>query len=57
MQTVVNANGQSVTTLWRTIRPNKEDKAAKFEWSANGGLGRVVIGKVMVVSLNVLGMA
>ncbi|KAJ7499093.1 hypothetical protein FB451DRAFT_25465 [Mycena latifolia] len=44
-QTTVNPNGQSVTTLWRTIRPNKEDRVAKLEWAANGGLGRVVIGK------------
>lgn len=35
-----------MTTLWRTIRPNKEDRVAKLEWAANGGLGRVVIGKV-----------
>lgn len=45
-QTVVNPNnGQSVTTLWRTIRPNKEDRVAKLEWAANGGLGRIIIGK------------
>jgi len=44
-QTAVSPNGQSVTTLWRTIRPNKEDRVAKLEWSATGGLGRVVIGK------------
>jgi len=44
-QTVVNTNGQSITTLLRTIRPNKEDKVARLEWSANGGLGRVIIGK------------
>lgn len=46
MQTNVNPNGTSVTTLWRAIRPNKEDRVAKLEWAANGGLGRVVIGKV-----------
>ncbi|KAF8232428.1 hypothetical protein L208DRAFT_1436264 [Tricholoma matsutake] len=44
-QTVVSPSGQSVTTLWRAIRPNKEDRVAKLEWSATGGLGRVVIGK------------
>ncbi|KAJ7781425.1 hypothetical protein B0H16DRAFT_1659008 [Mycena metata] len=44
-QTTVTASGQSVTTLWRAIRPNKEDRVAKLEWAANGGLGRVVIGK------------
>jgi len=44
-QTIVSPNGTSVTTLWRTIRSNKEDRVAKLEWAANGGLGRVVIGK------------
>jgi len=44
-QTVVSPSGQSVTTLWRTIRPNKEDRVAKLEWANNGGLGRVIIGK------------
>ena len=45
-QSTVAQNGQTVTTMWRTLRPNKEDRVAKLEWSANGGLGRVVIGKV-----------
>ncbi|KAJ3551858.1 hypothetical protein NM688_g4464 [Phlebia brevispora] len=44
-QTDTNAHGQSVTTLWRTIRANKEDRVAKLEWAPNGGLGRAVIGK------------
>ncbi|KAF7331938.1 hypothetical protein MKEN_00074100 [Mycena kentingensis (nom. inval.)] len=44
-QTVVSATGQSVTTLYRALRPNKEDRVAKLEWAANGGLGRVIIGK------------
>ncbi|KAJ7068105.1 hypothetical protein C8F01DRAFT_590354 [Mycena amicta] len=44
-QTAVSASGQSVTTLYRVIRPNKEDRVAKLEWAANGGLGRVIIGK------------
>jgi len=44
-QTVVNGNGKSVTTLWRMIRPNREDRVAKFEWSTSGSLGRVIIGK------------
>ncbi|KAG1715932.1 hypothetical protein ID866_1221 [Astraeus odoratus] len=43
--TVVSPNGQSTTTLWRTVRANKEDRVAKLEWAANGGLGRAVIGK------------
>ncbi|KAI0786370.1 hypothetical protein C8Q75DRAFT_721210 [Abortiporus biennis] len=44
-QTDVNAHGQQVTTLWRAIRANKEDRVAKLEWASNGGLGRAVIGK------------
>ncbi|THH17622.1 hypothetical protein EW146_g3221 [Bondarzewia mesenterica] len=43
--TDTNAQGQSVTTVWRAIRPNKEDRVAKLEWAPNGGLGRAVIGK------------
>ena len=45
-QTNVSANSNSVTVLWRTIRANKEDRVAKLEWSATGGLGRIIIGKV-----------
>ncbi|KAI0650014.1 hypothetical protein C8Q79DRAFT_899952 [Trametes meyenii] len=44
-QTDTNNQGQSVTTLWRAIRANKEDRVAKLEWAPNGGLGRAVIGK------------
>jgi len=43
--TEVNAQGQSVTTLWRAIRAQKEDRVAKLEWSPNGSLGRAVLGK------------
>lgn len=46
IQTENNAQGNSVTTLWRAIRANKEDRVAKLEWASNGGLGRAVIGKV-----------
>ena len=35
-----------VTTVWRAIRANKEDRVAKLEWSPTGGLGRAFIGKV-----------
>ena len=45
-QTDTNNQGQSVTTLWRAIRANKEDRVAKLEWAPNGGLGRAIIGKV-----------
>jgi hypothetical protein len=45
-QTDTNAQGQSVTILWRAIRSNKEDRVAKLEWAPGGGLGRAVIGKV-----------
>lgn len=51
LQTAVNANGRSVTTLLRTIRPNKEDRVAIFEWAANGGLGRMRMGKVCLILL------
>ena len=44
-QTDTNAQGLSVTYLWRAIRPNKEDRVAKLEWAPGGGLGRAVIGK------------
>ncbi|KAF8623415.1 hypothetical protein AX15_006358 [Amanita polypyramis BW_CC] len=47
-QTIVNANGKSVTTLWRMIRPNREDRVAKFEWASTGCLGRIIIGKNML---------
>ena len=42
----MDPNGQSVTTLWRSLRPSKEDRVAKLKWAANGGLGRIIIGKV-----------
>lgn len=45
-QTDINAHGTSVTTLWKAIRANKEDRVAKLEWAPNGGLGRAIIGKV-----------
>lgn len=45
-QTTVGQNGQSLTTMWRALRPNKEDRIAKLEWAPNGGLGRVMMGKV-----------
>ena len=51
LQTNVNTNGKSVTMLMRMSRPNKEDRVAKFEWAANGGLGRVIIGKVLLDSI------
>ncbi|EIW61713.1 uncharacterized protein TRAVEDRAFT_143777 [Trametes versicolor FP-101664 SS1] len=44
-QTDRNNQGQTVTTLWRAIRANKEDRVAKLEWAPGGGLGRAVIGK------------
>ncbi|EPQ59592.1 hypothetical protein GLOTRDRAFT_103590 [Gloeophyllum trabeum ATCC 11539] len=43
--TDIAASGLNVTTLWRTIRPGREDRVAKLEWAPNGGLGRVIIGK------------
>jgi hypothetical protein len=46
-QTTVSPSGQSVTTLVKSIRHNKEDRVARLEWAPNGGLGRAVIGKVV----------
>jgi hypothetical protein len=48
LQTEINNHGQNVTSLWRAIRPTKEERVAKLEWAANGGLGRATIGKVSV---------
>jgi len=39
-QTETNAQGQSVTILWRAISSNKEDRVAKLEWAPDGGFGR-----------------
>jgi len=47
-QTDVNNHGQHVTSLWRAIRPTKEERVAKLEWSPNGGLGRATIGKTTI---------
>jgi hypothetical protein len=49
LRTIIAANGKSVTTLLRRIRPNKEDRVAKFEWAANGILGRFIIRKVCLI--------
>jgi len=48
-QTDSNAQGQSTTTVWRSIRANKEDRVARLEWAPGGGLGRAVMGKVRVL--------
>lgn len=47
-QTDTSSGGQNVTSLWRAIRPTKEERVAKLEWAANGGLGRATIGKTVV---------
>lgn len=47
-QTSVGQNGLSVTTMWRVLRPNREDRIARLEWSSNGGLGRLIMGRVTV---------
>jgi len=43
--TEVHSDGRTVTTLWRAIRANKEDRVARLEWSSAGGFGRAVLGK------------
>jgi len=45
-QTTAEPGGKSITTLWRLTRTSREDRVARLEWARNGGLGRVVIGKV-----------
>jgi len=47
-QTDTSSSGQNVTSLWRSIRPTKEERVAKLEWAASGGLGRATIGKTVV---------
>jgi len=32
--------------LWKTVKHGKVDRVAKLEWAANGGLGRILMGKV-----------
>ncbi|KAJ7848732.1 hypothetical protein B0H14DRAFT_2356617, partial [Mycena olivaceomarginata] len=46
LQTIVSTSRQIETTLWRSIRANKEDRVATLEWATNGALGRVFISKV-----------
>jgi hypothetical protein len=36
--------------MWRTLKPGREDRIAKLEWAPNGGLGRVIMGKVGWIS-------
>jgi len=41
-----DSRGVRSTTLYRAgTRANKEERAARLEWAANGGLGRAIIGK------------
>lgn len=47
LQTTVTQSGQTLTTMSRAIRPSKDDRIANLAWAPNGGLGRVVIGKVI----------
>ncbi|EIN10355.1 hypothetical protein PUNSTDRAFT_99795 [Punctularia strigosozonata HHB-11173 SS5] len=44
-RTESNTRGVLVTSVMKQIRPGKEEKVAKLEWSNTGGLGRAVIGK------------
>jgi len=44
-RTETSSNGQITTTLWRTLRLNREDRVGKLEWGASGSLGRAIVGK------------
>lgn len=39
------SRGMTITTLWRALWLNQEDRVCRLEWSSNGGLHRAVIGK------------
>ena len=45
LQTTLSHKG-SITTMWRAVQLNKENRCAMLQWASNGGLGRVVMGKV-----------
>jgi len=36
---------KTVTTIWRAISETKQERVARFEWNADGDLGRALIGK------------
>lgn len=35
---------KTVTTIWRAISETKQERVARFEWNADGDLGRALIG-------------
>ena len=35
--------------MFRSVKPNKEDRIATLGWAPNGGLGRVAIGRVYLL--------
>ncbi|KAG8797334.1 hypothetical protein FRC17_007780, partial [Serendipita sp. 399] len=50
-QQEVDNRNVTTTTLWRAVRQSREDRLARFEWNANGSLGRATIGRTtMAVS-------
>lgn len=36
---------KTVTTIWRAISETKQERVARFEWNADGDLGRALIGE------------
>jgi len=36
---------KTVTTIWRAISETKQERVARFEWNADGDLGRALIGR------------
>jgi len=43
--TEVDVRGQATTSLYRTVRKDREDRVARLEWGPNGTFGRAIIGK------------
>lgn len=41
---------KTVTTIWRAISETKQERVARFEWNADGDLGRALIGMVSSLS-------
>ena|ERR1700733_2826037 len=39
---------KTVTTIWRAISETKQERVARFEWNADGDLGRALIGKAYI---------
>ena len=54
IQTLVDQNNMSTTTLFRALRKGKEERVARLEWGPGGALGRAQIGKVSKLSMRLV---